>query len=224
MIAAKKTKPTKKKPTKATVKKSAKKSVKKSTKPKKIIEKVDEFGLTAKESLFVEAYLGKAQFNATEAASLAGYKGNRNTLSSVGYENLRKPEIEKIISQRLTELSMGKEEVLMRVSRHARSSIADVVDDEGRFNFKQAKMLGVADLLKKIKITEKRYASFIDDEPEIIETKVEFEMYSAQAALELLAKHHGLLIDRTKHEFDFSNLSDEEITFLANITPKLKPS
>lgn len=50
-------------------------------------------GLTVKQRLFVEAYTGPAQGNATEAARIAGYKGNDVTLAVVGSENLRKPQV-----------------------------------------------------------------------------------------------------------------------------------
>ena len=55
--------------------------------------------LTEKQRRFVEAYIGKAQGNATEAARQAGYKGNEVTLSSVGAENLRKPQIAAAIEK-----------------------------------------------------------------------------------------------------------------------------
>lgn len=54
--------------------------------------------LTEKQRRFVDAYLGEAAGNATEAARLAGYKGNDNTLASVGTENLRKPAIAEAIT------------------------------------------------------------------------------------------------------------------------------
>lgn len=50
-------------------------------------------GLTVKQRLFVEAYTGPARGNATEAARIAGYKGNDVTLAVVGSENLRKPQV-----------------------------------------------------------------------------------------------------------------------------------
>lgn len=53
--------------------------------------------LTEKQRRFVEAYMGEAAGNATEAAALAGYVGDRNTVSSVGVENLRKPAIRAAI-------------------------------------------------------------------------------------------------------------------------------
>jgi hypothetical protein len=54
---------------------------------------------TEKQRRFVEAYMGEAAGNATEAASLAGYAGNRKTLEAVGRENLAKPRIAQMILQ-----------------------------------------------------------------------------------------------------------------------------
>lgn len=47
--------------------------------------------LTPKQSAFCREYF--IDLNATQAAKRAGYKGNTATLSSVGYENLSKPQI-----------------------------------------------------------------------------------------------------------------------------------
>ena len=56
----------------------------------------EEFAdLTGKQKAFVLAYCGAAQRNATKAAELAGYDGNKVTLAAVGGENLRKPLIAK---------------------------------------------------------------------------------------------------------------------------------
>jgi phage terminase small subunit len=69
-------------------------------------------GLTEKQRRFVEAYAGPAKGNATEAARLAGYRGNDVTLAAVGSENLRKPPI----AAALAELA----------ARTRKSAIADV--------------------------------------------------------------------------------------------------
>lgn len=71
--------------------------------------------LTTKQRLFVEAYCGPALGNATEAARLAGYKGNDVTLSSVGSENLRKPQIAEAIEQ-------AKPEIEAVATRHERQA------------------------------------------------------------------------------------------------------
>lgn len=47
--------------------------------------------LTPKQALFCREYF--VDLNATQSAKRAGYKGNDNTLSAVGYENLGKPRI-----------------------------------------------------------------------------------------------------------------------------------
>jgi len=58
--------------------------------------------LTEKQRAFVEAYMGEAAGNATEAARIAGYSGGDSTLSSVGSDNLRKPKIRQAIRDRVT--------------------------------------------------------------------------------------------------------------------------
>lgn len=52
-----------------------------------------------KQRRFVDAYTGEASGNATEAARIAGYKGDAPTLGAVGSENLRKPLIADAISR-----------------------------------------------------------------------------------------------------------------------------
>lgn len=54
-------------------------------------------GLSIKQTKFVAAYLGEAKGNATEAARMAGYKGNDVTLGAVGYENINKPHVLQVI-------------------------------------------------------------------------------------------------------------------------------
>lgn len=58
---------------------------------------MSEKRLTEKQRRFVEAYMGVACGNATEAARLAGYKGTENTLSQAGRANLRKSQIAALI-------------------------------------------------------------------------------------------------------------------------------
>ncbi|MCH9648837.1 MAG: terminase small subunit [Deltaproteobacteria bacterium] len=57
--------------------------------------------LTEKQRRFVEAYMGKAKGNATEAARIAGYKGSYSTLKQVGAENLTKPYLREAIQERV---------------------------------------------------------------------------------------------------------------------------
>jgi len=163
--------------------------------------------LTTKQKLFIESYLSNG-FNATEAARRAGYKGNEHTLSSVGYENLRKPEIAAVVSERINEAAMSANEVMARLSAIARGKVTDFEDESGNFDLNKAKRAGKDGLLKKLK--RKRTLKRVDvrsegeDEAETLETslifeEVEFEMYSAHEALRDLGKFHKLFVDKHEH-------------------------
>jgi phage terminase small subunit len=54
--------------------------------------------LTVKERRFIEAYLGEAGGNGTQAAEIAGYGGSRHTLKCVAQEVLRRPEVRAAIT------------------------------------------------------------------------------------------------------------------------------
>jgi phage terminase small subunit len=134
-------------------------------------------GLTDKQQAFISAYLA-CGFNATEAARRAGYSDR--TAHAIGWENLRKPEIATAIQQGLAERTMTADEVLARIAEQARSTMDDFLDDEGAVDLKRARERGKLHLVKARSTTK---------EGERI------ELYSAQSALELLAKHHKLLTD-----------------------------
>src|ERR1043165_2529868 len=165
--------------------------------------------LTGKQRAFINAYLGEAKFNATEAARIAGYKGDDVTLAAVGYENLRKPQIEAEVRARFNEATMSANEVLARLTEIASGRITDFLDEDGAFSLKVTKQRGKEHLLKKLKI--KRTAKKVDsiesgreDERETLETSLvhedlELEMYSAHEALRDLGKFHKLFAERIEH-------------------------
>lgn len=103
--------------------------------------------LTHKQKLFALAYLGEANGNATEAARLAGYRGNDVTLRSVGRENLTKPHISKLIEAQLSEAAMSGLDILRRLTAIARRE-----DDEAT----------VKDQLKALELMGKHHRLFTD--------------------------------------------------------------
>lgn len=154
-------------------------------------------GLTTKQRLFVESYLSNG-FNATEAARSAGYQGrDDHSLASIGYANLRKVEISAVVEERINEAAMSANEVLARLSRQARGSLADVLTEEGEFDLAEAKRRGVDDLLKKLKRTT---FDTKDKDGNVTSTRTthEFEIHDPQAALVHLGKYHKLFTDRTE--------------------------
>ena len=91
--------------------------------------------LTPKQRAFVDEYL--VDLNATQAARRAGYKGNDNTLSSVGNENLNKPAIaaavKAALDARSKRIQVDADWVLKHLSEIAKADIADIMADDGGF-------------------------------------------------------------------------------------------
>lgn len=150
---------------------------------------IGDDGLTDKQRAFVNFYLGHAHFNATEAAKRSGYKGNRVTLASVGYENLRKPQIAKCIEAKLKELAMGPDEVLAHLTETARNEASRyVVVRYGQPAIDVAAMIkdGKQHLIKGITYTRSGTAVV--------------ELYDAQSAQVHLGRHHALFTDKLEME------------------------
>lgn len=176
--------------------------------------------------MFVEHYLSNG-FNATEAARSAGYKGDDNTLSSVGYENLRKPEISAVVDERVNEAAMPAIEVLARLSAQGRGDLTDFMDEDGGFDLKAARESKKTGLLKKVKRT---IFDTKDKDGNVTSTRttIEYEIHDAQAALVHLGKYHKLFVDRHEHagslNIDVSKLSDDELAALAEGAPSTQPA
>lgn len=159
--------------------------------------------LTPKQRAFIAHYL--ACLNATEAAARAGYEGSRPTLASVGYENLRKPEIRAELDRQLAEVTMPPAEILARLTAHARGDIGELLTPSGkgvRIDLKRAKEAGLTHLIKSYSKTKEG---------------VRVELYDAQAALRTLGEHYKLWgrgADFLKL-IDLSRLSDEQLERLA---------
>lgn len=55
--------------------------------------------LTIKEQIFVDSYLGDANFNASEAARMANYSAR--SVGAIGNETLQKPKIQEYIAKKV---------------------------------------------------------------------------------------------------------------------------
>lgn len=150
-------------------------------------------GLTDKQRAFVEAYLANG-FNAADAARQLKYAYPDRQ----GYRLLRNVEIAAAIREALSERAMPADEVLARLAEQARSTMDDFLDDDGKIDFGRARERGRMHLIKARSTTK---------EGERI------ELYSAQTALELLAKHHKLLTDNVAVSGDIT------VKGYANVSP-----
>lgn len=122
---------------------------------------------------------------------MAGYKGNRVTLASVGYENLRKPHIAAEIERRLEESAMSANEVLYRLAEHARASMADFLVGNN-ISISRARERGKLHLIKEFTTVT---TSKGDD---VISERVTFKLHDAQTALIQIGRAHSLFTDRVE--------------------------
>ena len=157
--------------------------------------------LTRKQKTFIQAYL--ATFNATEAARQAKYNGDDATLASIGWENLRKPEIAKAVQERLAAQVMSADEVLNRLSDHARADIKDflAVSASGDVALDIDAAQGKTHLIKKV---TQRHSTRTTKDSVTEDTVLTLELHDAQSALALLGKHHKLFVEQ--HEVTVTDL------------------
>lgn len=139
---------------------------------------------------FINEYF--VDYNATQAVKRAGYQTvSDNAAAWQGSTLLKDPKIVKLIRVRLETDLMTKEEVIHRLARVGRGAdiahyIEQVTDEEtGQtftfFDLNKFKADGLGFLVKSV--TNQRGGS------------VKFDFYDALKALEILAKHHALLVD-----------------------------
>lgn len=139
--------------------------------------------LTYKKLAFAEHYL--TLWDAAKAARAAGYA--HASARQQGQRLLTNDDVKAYIATRLQELKIEADEVITRLTRHARGSMADfitITHGEPIFDWERAKGSGALDLVKKYKVDK--------------DGAVSIELYDAQAALVQLGKMHHLFVERTE--------------------------
>lgn len=157
-------------------------------------------GLTKKQLLFVGFYLGESNWNGTDAAMRAGYKGTRAALAVAAHDNLRNPKIAELIQQHVESI-MPAGEVLQALADIARGSMEDVIDaDTGTVDLQKAYRNNKLHLIKKFTRSDSESGS-----------RISVELYSRKDALELLGKHHGLFKDVIDLRFNPADLTEDQL-------------
>lgn len=106
-------------------------------------------GLTAKQEAFIAAYIGEARFNATRAATIAGYSKARQS----GSETLANPVVAARVQEELKARSISGEGVLAELTDIATADWRDFI--KVRTNPKTGEVTEVAmDLGAKVKSLE----------------------------------------------------------------------
>jgi phage terminase small subunit len=143
--------------------------------------------LTDLQQRFVKAYVGEAQFNATEAARRAGYQGTDNALAAAGSRNLSKDKVRKAIEERTARFVMDQDEAAYRLARMARGDIGDFFEVETTTEDGEERTLLVVD---REAVAEEggglvREISFDTN------GRPRLKMYDAKDALKTILKIHG---------------------------------
>lgn len=137
--------------------------------------------LNRRQELFIEHYLRTN--NATQAAIAAGY--SKKTAGRNATRLMKNDEIAARIAKRTAKVmeaaKMEADEVLLRLAEMARGNMADFIkpDANGEPVFDLNKKGAPLHLIKRMKV--KRSERFGDE--------IEFELYDAQSALNMLGKH-----------------------------------
>lgn len=128
--------------------------------------------LTPKQQLFVSEFLKTG--NATEAARKAGYKGNEETLRSIGKENLTKPPIKRAIDEK----------------NQKRNERLELEED---FELKKA-----LKLLEMCMEPEKVYSPFTGEPVKDVDGNyvMKFDSKGANTALQTIAKLRGKFVQK----------------------------
>lgn len=139
--------------------------------------------LTPKQRLYAERYL--QHFDRLRAIEEVYDIGNSKSVYTMALRMDNHPTVQQYIAMRIAEKGLAANHVLARLAEIATGSLEDFLNDEmleaghAMVDLRKAKDLGKLHLLKRIRYLEKG--------------GVEIELHDQMRALELLAKHLGLL-------------------------------
>lgn len=147
----------------------------------------DDQKLTEKQELFCQAYL--VDFNATKAAKEAGY--SEDTAHAIGWENLRKPEIQKRISEIRAEtgkaFNITRERIAQELALIAFGDTKSLFDENGSLKSPE----NWSDEGRIISSYEESLTEFGDDKTGGTKTTKKVRQWEKTKALEALCRLMG---------------------------------
>lgn len=139
--------------------------------------------LTAKQERFIDEYL--IDLNATQAAIRAGY--SEKTAYAIGNENLKKPDIQNVINEKLK----SKQDATIADQEEVLRTLTKILRREEKEN--------TVVVLKKHKSSYDKNGKkkIVDEEsPEVVE--IPAKLSDVNKAAELLGKRYGLFTENVK--------------------------
>lgn len=149
----------------------------------------DEDGLSPRMRLFIDHYVSNG-WNGTQAAIAAGYTpGNGNKSATVTASKLLiHPNVKRALARAMESTHLTKEKVLSRIAEIANANIADFTDAQGVVEWDKVRAKGY--LVKKRKVRTQT-----TEDGETV-TDCELELHDSMRALDMAARHLGLLTER----------------------------
>lgn len=167
--------------------------------------------LTAKQKRFCEEYI--LDFNATQAAIRAGY--SKRTADVQGIRLLGKVKAEEYINELKAKIEdksiMTATEVLKELSKIAKSSLKDIVNEAGGLKPLEEMPDEVAAAVSEIRVDS--IGKPVDG---VLVLRTTIKFHSKVAALEHLGKHHGI--------FDKDNKQKSAVINVLNLGPGDPPT
>jgi phage terminase small subunit len=155
--------------------------------------------LTPKQQKFVEEYL--IDLNATQAAIRAGY--SEHTASSIGHENLSKPEIQEAIAARrkaiADEVGITPEKIVAEFAKIGFCNMQDYLRVTGGGDpFVDLSEMTLDQAAAVAEVTVEDFVDGRGDDARDVR-KVRFKLADKRAALVDIGKHLGMFKERVEH-------------------------
>jgi len=156
-------------------------------------------GLNHRQRRFVQEYL--IDLNATQAAIRAGYSAD--TAYSIGWENLRKPEIEKAVqaaqAERFSRVELTGQMVIDELRKLGFANMQDYMASTPEGDpFLDFSMLTRDQAAALQEVTVEDYMEGRGDDARKVK-RVKFKLADKRAALVDLGKHLKVIVDRHEH-------------------------
>lgn len=159
--------------------------------------------LTDKQRAFVEHYL--VSWNASDAARQAGYA----QAHSQGPRLLENVGVQAEIQSRFAALKMTADEVVTRLTEHARADIREVFTIEQDEDGTEHADLDLVRLMRSSASRLVKSVTYTKYGPKV-------ELHDAQAALVDIGKIHGLFKDVVEIKIPWDDLTEEQMQRIAN--------
>lgn len=159
--------------------------------------------LSARERLFAHEYV-RQRFNGTQAAIAAGYAENsaRQTAARLLSKAALKAYIDRLSEKAIAKVDEKAQEVLDELRHMAMGRVSRCVriEPDGSVKVKPLEEWTEDDKAALTDIDIEAIFEGRGDERTHVGNIVKLKMKAKHAALETLAKHHKLLVDRVEHE------------------------